>query len=427
MTRSSFPVRAVTVASVCGSILFAGGCGEDEKAQSTPAEAPAAAATAEAPPPSGAKKVSGEPVVLAMINNEGGPVGNFPQLREAAQAAVKWVNETQGGVHGRPIELRTCVSDGNPQVSAGCANKLIDDRPVAIVGGADFGTAAAMPIFEKADLAYLGGTPFAAAELTSDNSVQFYGFAAGVFPALSRYAGETLKVKKVALIYPQLPFSKFLNEHYILPVLEATGVEDVNAVETNPSSADVTSSIAAALSEEPDAVMSIVNEAGCVPILRGVKNLGAQTKVLMPGGCAAPKIVKAAGDAAEGMYFGSSFVSPFSPEPDVKQFQAALKQYASDDITINDFTQAGFSSVVNVARILNEVPEDDMSTKAILAEARSGADKANFMAHPYTCDGKQVPTAPALCNGAQRVLQIKDGKPVDADKDWVNGSEFIRP
>ena len=47
----------------------------------------------------------------------------------------------------------------------------------------------------------------------------------------------------------------------------------------------------------------------------------------------------------------------------------------------------------------------------MLKTLRAGSNHPNFLANPYTCDGKAIPTEPAICNAGQKLYQIKNGQP----------------
>src|ERR1700760_2443245 len=105
----------------------------------------------------------GSPVVFGVLNLQSGPV-TFPEALTAEQAAVAYVNAYKGGIGGHPIKLVTCATDGQPATSQRCANQIADQKPVAILGGADTGAPGAIPVWTRANLAYLGGVPFTPAE-----------------------------------------------------------------------------------------------------------------------------------------------------------------------------------------------------------------------------------------------------------------------
>src|SRR5438270_11972743 len=93
-----------------------------------------------APPPS--SSAPSNAIVIGLINTEDAPVGSFPDLRRGALAAARYVNDTYGGVGRRPIEIVPCVSDGTPESSQACANRLLAQHPVAVIGGVDLGAPA---------------------------------------------------------------------------------------------------------------------------------------------------------------------------------------------------------------------------------------------------------------------------------------------
>src|ERR1700712_5177284 len=152
---------AIGAVAVAGLLLSAcsssgGGGGTNTPANSDPAASgtsPAGNATDALGTPNAA---SGSPIVFGLLNIESGPV-TFPEVREAEQAAVQYVNAYKGGIGGRPIKLVTCVTDGQPSTSQRCANQIADQHPVAILGGADTGAPGAIPVWTRKNLAYLGG------------------------------------------------------------------------------------------------------------------------------------------------------------------------------------------------------------------------------------------------------------------------------
>ena len=105
------------------------------------------------------KKATGSPYVFGMINDETGPV-TFPESRQGAIAAMNYVNDYLGGINGHPIQIDSCIGDGTPAGAAKCATELVAKHPLAILGAADVGAPASIPIYGHANLAYIGGIPF---------------------------------------------------------------------------------------------------------------------------------------------------------------------------------------------------------------------------------------------------------------------------
>ena len=50
--------------------------------------------------------------------------------------------------------------------------------------------------------------------------------------------------------------------------------------------------------------------------------------------------------------------------------------------------------------------------------------QANFMAHQYHCD-KHIVIAPSVCNGAIRMLVVKNGQAAPVDNVYYDGSQYV--
>jgi branched-chain amino acid transport system substrate-binding protein len=403
----------MTMAAMAGIVaLTLAGCGSDAGSESSGTGGTKASLGTPKP-------ASGDPIVLASINMEGAPAGSFPYAREAQEAAIKYVNQYLGGVHGRPLKLETCVADGSPAASANCATRLVEKNPVAFIGAADVGTFGSIPVIEKADLAFIGGVPFNAPEQTSKNSVQFIGQSRAIFAAIGKYASTKLGAKSAGLFYYDLPVGKEANETAIA-ALKAGGTSAVKSVGTDPSTADISPNIAALAGANPDVLIAQQLGPTCVSLFQTKQSVAPAAKLMTTDACGDAKILKAAGGAAEGVYLASDY-EPLSEtdNADVAKYLAVMAKYAPDTQQ-NGVTQAGFSTVMNTWAAFNEIADGQLTTASILAQFRSGTDTPNFMAHPYTCDGR-VPSMSSVCNFSERVQTIKDGVPVLADDAWYDG------
>ena len=171
-----------------------------------------------------------------MINDETGAV-TFPEARQGAIAAMQYVNNYLGGINGHPIVIDNCIGDGTPAGAARCANELVAKHPLAILGAADVGAPASIPIYAHANLAYIGGIPFTPVPFVSPNSIQFWSVSVGDNAAAAVYAGKTLEVKSVALMYFSNPQGESIIPQ-IVPVFKAAGVSTVKLIPLSPTSPD---------------------------------------------------------------------------------------------------------------------------------------------------------------------------------------------
>jgi branched-chain amino acid transport system substrate-binding protein len=366
---------------------------------------------------SGAKKPDAS-IVVGMINQENAPVGSFPEVRQAAQAAVAYVNGELGGANGRPIRLELCTTTGTPESSAACANQLVAKHPVAVLGGVDLGAATSLPVFEKAAVPYIGGMPALGDELTSPAAWMVAGGAVGDLLGQAEYALGTLKVKKVGALYVDLPGVLTTVVTAAQVVLKGKGVTDVKLVSASADAADFAPSVKAVVANKPDVVFVLFPAQSCTRIMAAAKALAVKAKLLYPSVCASQAVVDAAGPAADGSYFASGYLPFDDPSPDVATWKAKAAITKPSALS-----QAGFSEVMDLYDLLKHGADSPAAVTAALAAT---VDHPGFMAHSYTCDRKQVSLLAAVCNSSVRLLQYKGGKFNDLTGTWVNGAELVK-
>ena len=151
------------------------------------------------------KKATGTPYVFGMINDETGAV-TFPEARQGAIAAVDYVNNYLDGINGHPIQIDECTGDGTPATAARCANQLVAAHPIAILGAADVGAPASIPIYAARQPGLPRRYPVHPGPARPPpNSIQFWSVSVGDNAAAAVYAGKTLRVKSVAIDLLQQP------------------------------------------------------------------------------------------------------------------------------------------------------------------------------------------------------------------------------
>jgi branched-chain amino acid transport system substrate-binding protein len=417
-------LRTLSAAALSVAALTAVGCSSSGSSSSTGSSTPAASSSSTAAASSSVfgtpKKATGTPYVFGMINDETGAV-TFPEARQGSIAAVSYVNNYLNGINGHPIVIDSCIGDGTPATAARCANQLVADHPLAILGAADVGGPASIPIYAHANLAYLGGIPFTPVPETAANSIQFWSVSVGDNAAAAVYAAKTLDVKSVAIVY----FSNAQGESLlpqITPVFKAAGVTTVKDIPLSPTSPDPSPQAALVLASGAQlAYIDIPN--GCGNVLKSLKSVGYTGKLMGIDPCGAPPVIAAAAGGAEGMYIASPFILQSGSSAQAQLFQAAMKKWAAPGTLIDSISTAGFATVMNVQQVLSTITGTP-TTATILAAFKSGTH-SNFLSHPYTCNGQALKGAPAICNDYYLMNQIENGKLTQpSSTDWVTSAGY---
>jgi branched-chain amino acid transport system substrate-binding protein len=415
------PAAVVAALAACG--LMAAACsssgGSGGSAAPSPAGTQSASTTANLGP---AHPASGSPVVFGLLNLLSGPV-TFPEVSEAEQAAAAYANQYLGGIGGHPIKIVTCATDGQPATSARCANQLLNDHPVAILGGADTGAPGAFPVWQRANLAYLGGVPFTPVEQNSPLSVIFSSVSSGDNAAASVYAAKTLHAKKAAIIYTSDTQGTSVTQNVLVPTMTKAGITSITKVAIPPTSSDVASAVATAVGAHPD-VIYINAPAACPNILSSLKQLGNTAKIMGIDPCTSPKAIAGANGGANGLYFAGPTLDAGANTAESNLYLAVLKKYAPADIALDSLAAIGFQTVIDVQAALAKFTAADLTTDKILAAFKTGTETANFMGHPYLCDGKQLAGATSICNAYEQVRQVQGDKIVVASPDFVTAGTY---
>jgi branched-chain amino acid transport system substrate-binding protein len=369
------------------------------------------------------KKATGSPYVFGLINDETGAV-TFPEARQGAIAAADYVNNYLGGINGHPIQIDDCIGDASPATSARCASELVGKHPLAILGAADVGSPASIPVYQRANLAYLGGIPFTPVEQNAPNSIQFWSLSLGDNAAAAVYAAKTLHIKSVAVLYFDNPQGKVSGLQILPPVFKSLGVS-VKTIPIPPTTPDPSPEVASAVGDHTDAIYVDVPN-GCGAVLKDIKSLGYSGKLLGIDPCSAPPVIASAAGGAQGLQYAGPFILPFGGSAQGNLFLAAMAKYAAKNTPIDSIALAGFATVINVQQVLSGIT-GTLNTKSILAAFKSGSNHPNFLSHPYTCNGQAVAKAVSICNDYYLISTIEGSKPVQkSTTDWVTSKGYFK-
>ena len=358
-----------------------------------------------------------EPIVIGIINQEDTPLGSYPEIRRAVEGGVAFVNEELGGIDGRPLELRTCITSFNPEQSAGCAQEMEQADVVALVGGLDVTSNGSIPVLEQNGIAQVGGIPANLVEQQSD--VTFF-LSGGVTGALAAFLAHTAEAggERAVLAYGEFESFTVAANDYAKPVAESLGME-LETVSFQLTATDFLPVLTRAAESDPDAIIVAAAGAACAPIMRTYRDLGIEAQLYLVGACADDEILLAADGAEEGVIFNSE--GPPAGQGDVEGgiFASVNELYANDEA--GGAGTVGLRSFFALYGVLSDLGADGISRAAILESMRTSVDRPGFWGHSYTCDGKQVVGLPALCAPQQSLIRVGDDGQIETINDeWYD-------
>jgi hypothetical protein len=137
-------------------------------------------------------------------------------------------------------------------------------------------------------------------------------------------------------------------------------------------------------------------------------------------------VFAAAEGGAADAYFASGYLSYNDrSNPEVATY-LSQRSGAESGSPPSVLAQAGFGTVMDLHRVLNDLEGDPGDPAALQRALEQSRDHPAFMSHAYTCDGEQVPLLTAVCNSNVRILQQREENLADVVGDWVNGADLVK-
>jgi branched-chain amino acid transport system substrate-binding protein len=244
-------------------------------------------------------------VRIGMASPLTGPQSHIGQdIKNGALLGVEDLNAAGFEIGGKKVKFELIAEDdeANPSKATTVAQKLVDSKVAGVVG--HFNSGASIPASKVyAD----AGIPQISPGSTNPRYTQ-QGYATTFRvvanddqqgPAVARYAIETLKSKRVAVIDDSTSYGQGLANAFEATV-KAASIEVVAHEHTTDKDTDFAAILTNIKAKNPELVFfgGIDTQAG--PMAKQMKALGITAKLMGGDGIQTPKLLELAGDAADG-------------------------------------------------------------------------------------------------------------------------------
>jgi len=350
----------------------------------------------------------------------------FPYGAVGAKARAKAVNKGKG-LNGHKVEVTVCDTKNDPNQSAACARRAVDEGAVAVVGTFDpLGAAQIMPILDQAGVPYVGAIAVVPAEYTAKVSFQADGGAIASSLGIQAQAIDAGCKTVVGFSPAGAPsaLARAVSGNY------AKNNVSYSEVGYTAGQPDLTAVVSEALAKNPDCVTTGGSPGDNLKLLTTIRRTNQDVKYFTNVGSLPPSVLKTAADAAVEVYAVSSVLLPTSKDPLVKQFRADLKSYygsqSKAEEAYNQFAQDGWSGIKLLEEATAGMP--DITREALIAKLQTMCEGVN-VGNAYPDAGFCTPLPSAfftrMFNPWVRYFTVKNGKYVDAQKDWVNIASYV--
>ncbi len=312
----------------------------------------------------------GEPIIVGMVNTEGSPGLDFPEMSEAARATADFLNE-HGGMGGRSIQLEVCNADGAPESSQACAQELAGKGVEMVMLGLDLFpgydtyTASGVPV--------TGVLPILPGDYTA-NALFLGGGNTTTTAAMAGFAVEELGATTAGIISADNAGANG-TEADLKKALDTAGITYVSIKGgDNETDAGFQGLMSQATADDPDVLFSLYADAGCIGTMRGRVSLGIETPVLTTAICSSAEVIDVVGDDASGWYFiGAQTERTGTPE--AEDYQAILDTLGYTNSTELGLGNLAVTGLLTLATIANGVADQGVDvTGASIYETLGASD-----------------------------------------------------
>src|ERR1700758_5177799 len=205
-----------------------------------------------------------------------------------ARLAVEEINAKGLTIGGEKVTLQLDAQDdaADPRTATQVAQKLVDDKVVAVVGHLNSGTSIpASKIYSDAGIVQISpsATNPAYTQQGFKTTYRVVATDAQQGPALANYAAKALNAKRVAIVDDATAYGKGLADEFAKTV-EASGAKVVAREATNDRAVDFRAILTKIKGENPDAIMYGGMDATGGPFAKQAKQLRLRAKVLAGDG-----------------------------------------------------------------------------------------------------------------------------------------------
>ena len=344
----------LVAALMAGSLIIAACGGDDDGGSSEPAatEAPAPADSAAPAEPAPADSsapadVAGPPtgpeMIVGMVNTEGTPGLDFPDMRRFAEAAFEYMN-TSGGFGNRPVKFESCVAKGSPETSQACAQELVGKGVELVLVGLDL-----FPdykTYEAAGVPVIGILPILPGDYTA-NALYLSGGTATSVGQMATVAKEKFNATSVGIVS-----ADNAGANQVAAGLEAALTKAGITFKTvkggdNETDAGYQGLMREASKDNPDLLISLYSDAGCIGTMRGYATLGLDVPVLTTGICSDEDVISVVGDEATNWYFQGVAQDRDTPErAELRRVLAPVIGVAEDEVKSSGLGLGGLGYIL---------------------------------------------------------------------------------
>ena len=360
-----------------------------------------------------------KPVVVGLVNLQGGQVQVGPLWTPAVEVAVKLVNDSLGGIDGHPLVLKKCFIRNAEEEGTRCGQQMANDKRVSVVlwGGVVIGNQSFYSALGGKKVV-VGGVLVHPIDEQYKPGFGIFGSGTSVLSPYATFAKNTLKAKSAAVVYPQIP-GIAENGVAIVQAMRKVGLT-VRQVGYDPNATDLVGPITAAGGQNADVFVLQDVASGCVNMAKALAQLRLTQKVLTNPLCLDPRVAQGlGGDYPKWTWAIASSLGFDLTDKGVPPFLKVYRKYKRAKLTADPWTPVGFGQTLTLVKWLNTIGANRITPARIVKQARAFRGPVPLGAPTVRC-GK-IKALPAVCNDQTQFFEYLGKGQFKRVSSWVAG------
>ena len=423
--RHRRPRRGIALAVMTALLLVAAACGgdDDEDSSSGSGTEDTSGGTDVLGPENAAE---GEPIKVGMVSDGATQAfDNTDELR-AAQASAEYWNTHQAGVAGRPVEVVTCETGGDPAGATNCANQMVEEDVVAVTLSQ---SAVAESVWEPLHAA---GIPTLFLQTSTEGMLtDTESSFIMVNPLATLYgtplaAAEAEGTDKIAFVLIDVPQALGTFESGAADAILENADLTYELIRIPVGTADMTSQMQDVVDSGAGVVQIVGNDAFCIAAIQGLNAVGYEGAITSIAQCITDATREALPGQLEGISITSTMALGATDDEAYQLYTAVIDAYGDDVEDVENATAMGgytaMSSLIGALQGISGEVTPETAGAAIKAMAET--DYPGAAGLTYQCGGTAFEPQPAVCsNGSLRATLDADGNP--ASYEPVDSTEIL--
>ena len=402
---------AVIVTVTVATALTVAGCSSSSSSNQTGGAAPGATGAAAAVGTGSSDPApAGSPVKIGVIYTNDNPLGDSPEIANAAEAAQSYIN-AHGGMGGRPLQIQTCNEMNNPQADIQCATSFVNGGEISVVGLGGLWGENGLSVIEKAGIVNQT-IAISGPEFSSPLAYPFNGELVTGGNAIAKYAaahGDT----SVACVYRDVASLQQGCVQYFADRAKAAGIKNVTLIPVPPSATDLTQYVQQIAQSKAQLVYSDDSEPDNIQMIQDAQQLGANVMWALPGDSARSDFFSTLKGLADGTLFYADQKFPTdTSDPDVALYLQVMKQYQPSAL-IDSTSIEAFSTLMTLKALADRIGGQNMTKTGLVSALNNLKPLQEFMG-PVLSSSTHIPGYPHAYHTGAYVYQYKNGGYVQA-------------